>query len=338
MVVAPVCIGSYFPDNERYRASDSIRLSHMNPHPLPARLRLKHLELFRHVAEQQTLRRAAELCHITQPAATKLIADLEDLLGGKLFTRDRRGMKLTAEGEVMRRHVGVLLADVERMSEELVLARSGGEGHIRLGVLPSLAPGLLTRSIERMLQAHPRVRFTIREAATNQLLDSLERNELDMSFARVQEQSRAKDLHITKIYSEPFAVVIRRGHRLTRSPKRRLWNDLSAASWVLPEHGTPMRAMVDGLFRAHKALKPEPVVECTTLEKVADLIAGTDMVGVLPRSFALHGDRGDKLRLLQDDILFAPTSLVSREQDEHSPAMREFVTQVQAAATELRLR
>ncbi|HVZ42343.1 MAG TPA: LysR substrate-binding domain-containing protein [Ramlibacter sp.] len=300
-----------------------------------ARLRLKHLELFRHVAEQQTLRRAAQLCHITQPAATKLIQEVEELFGGKLFVRDRRGMRLTAEGEVMRRHVGVLMADLERMGQELALVRAGGEGHIRLGVLPSLAPGLLTRSIDRMLQAHPRVRITIREAATNQLLDAVERNELDLTFARMQEKSRAVGVRIVKVYSEPFAVVIRRGHALDRRRTRRMWDDLSNASWVLPERGTPMRAMVDGLFTSHGALRPEAAVECTTLEKVADLVAGSDMVGVLPRSFARHGERGSKLVLLKDDILFAPTSLVTRAHEEHPPVMEEFIRKVQQAAEEL---
>jgi DNA-binding transcriptional LysR family regulator len=305
---------------------------------LISRLRVKHLELFRHVAEQHTLRRAAELSHMTQPAATKLVQELEDIVKAPLFVRDKRGMKPTLHGEVMYRHVTLLLADMERMAQELALVTEGGEGHIRLGVLPSLAPGLLTRSISLMLEMHPRVRFTVREASTNDLLRSLERNELDVAFARVQDRAAADTLQVTRVYSEPFAVVVRKSHPLSRVPARKRWEALSKAVWVLPEMGTPMRAMMDEVFVRHAALRPATAVECTALEKVLDLIAGSDMVGVLPRSFVLHAERGSRLALLQGDIPFAPTSLVSRRQIQAAPVMGVFARTVQMAARELRLR
>ena len=304
---------------------------------LIGRLRVKHLDLFRHVAEQHTLRRAAELSHMTQPAATKLVQELEGIVNAPLFVRDKRGMKPTLHGEVLYRHVMLLLADMARMEQELALVTHGGEGHIRLGVLPSLAPGLLTRSISLMVQAHPRVRFTVKEAATNDLLRALERNELDVAFARVQDRAAAATLRIRRVYSEPFAVVVRKSHPLAGVPARKRWDALSRATWVLPEQGSPMRAAIDQVFVSHSALRPSAAVECTVLEKVLDMIAGSDMVGVLPRSFVQHAPRGKQLVMLQGDIPFAPTSLVARKQGEPAPVMELFAQAVERATRELGL-
>lgn len=306
------------------------------PPRILSRLRLKHLDLFRHVAQQQTLRRAAELMHMTQPAATKLVQELEEIFGAPLFVRDRRGARLTVEGQVLHRYVGILLADITRMAEEIALVHEGGSGHIRLGVLPSLAPGLLTRAVSMMFRAHPRVRITVREGSTKELLAAVEGNELDLAFARVLDRPEVAELKMTKIYSEPFAVVIRRGHPMAKIPPRRRWAALAKADWVLPEPGTPMRAVIDHLFAANGELRPQPVVECQTLERISDFVAGSDMAGVLPRSFANHGDRRRKLAALVD-IDFAPTFLVARAQDEPAPVTTEFMRIVQLAAANLQL-
>lgn len=301
------------------------------------KLRIKHLELFRHVCDLHTLRAAAEMSHMTQPAATKLVRELEEIVGATLFVRDQRGMRPTAEGGTLRRHVGVLLADMARMSQELAMVRDGEEGHIRLGVLPSLAPGLLTRSISSMIEKYPRVRFNVQEGSSTELLDAIDKNELDLAFARVIDRSRVDRLNLTHVYSEPFVVVMRRGRAVAQPRTRQRWEDLSRAMWVMPEKGTPMRGMLDQLFVSHRVMCPTPSVECATLEKVADLVAGSDMLGVLPRSFASHGDRGRKLAVLKEDVLSASTSLISRASGDAAPVMGRFVEMVLHAARELQL-
>ena len=72
---------------------------------LAGRLRFKHLELFQNVVDQHTLRAAAEVSSMSQPAATKLVQELEEMFGVPLFQRGKRGMRPTHYGEVMRRHI-----------------------------------------------------------------------------------------------------------------------------------------------------------------------------------------------------------------------------------------
>ena len=132
-----------------------------------SRLRLKHLEVFRSVCELHTIRKAAAASNMTQPAATKLIHELEDMFRVVLFQRTRRGMQLTPHGEILRRHIGVVMADIGNISAELDHFTGGGDGLIRLGILPSLSPALLARCINGLLQAHPRAQFSLVEGTTD---------------------------------------------------------------------------------------------------------------------------------------------------------------------------
>ena len=306
---------------------------------LTSRLRVKHLDLFSSVMDLGSLRRAADACSMTQPAATKLVHELEEMFAAVLFRRDKRGMEPTHHADVLQRHVAVLMADVARAQEEMSLASQGGSGHVRLGVLPSLAPGLLTLSVVRLLDRYPRLRFTIHEANTNELLDGVARNELDVTCGRIVERSAADELRLVEVYDEPFVIVARAGHPTARAP-RVDWKALSQALWVLPAAGTPMRNFINGLFSRHRAFRPLVAVECSALEKVAHLIAGSDMLGLLPRSFALRGETSGELVVVKRDLgdPFVPVSLISRRQVKRPPALDVLETMVCIVAGELGLR
>src|ERR1700733_3335267 len=106
--------------------------------PLSSRLRLKHLQLVRKVFEQHTLRAAAEASNMSQSAATKLLQEVEEMYAVSLFHRSKHGMKPTPYGDIVKRHIGILLADMERMEQEIAVVAQGGFGRVRLGILPSV--------------------------------------------------------------------------------------------------------------------------------------------------------------------------------------------------------
>lgn len=305
--------------------------------PLVSRLRWRHLDLFRCVMEQGTLRAAAEHAHMTQPAATKLIQELESMFGVPLFKRGKAGMGPTLYAETLHRHVNVVLADLARLEEEISAVSRGQRGTVRVGILPSLAPGLLTRAVALMMKEHPQVRVTIKEGATDELLAALSRNELDLAFARIIDQSVAGSLHSEVIYDEPFAIVCRSGHPMARRGARS-YRTLTKARWILPAEGSPIRALVDQIVLANGALRPTAAVECTTLEKVRDLVAGTDMIGVLPRSFVLKSADRRRLVLLKPTLpVHAPMSLAFRTPEDIAPAIEEFARKIRESAKELGL-
>ena len=306
--------------------------------PLASRLRLKHLQLVRHVFEQHTLRAAAEMSNMSQSAATKLLQEVEEMYAVPLFERSKHGMKPTAYGEAIERHIGVLLADMERMEQDLALVAKGGFGHIRLGVLPSVPATLLNGALAAMLSEYPGVRFSIYEADSSHLLASLQRNELDVIFARVLEREMSEGVRAIRIYDESFLVVSRLGHPLSRI-KRPSWKRLSEASWILPAQGTPLRSFINDCFSRNAAFHPTVVVECSTVERVRSLVTQSDMLAVLARSFVMQHGGQNKLAVLDCSLgpNFASTSLVMRQQSDLAPVVEAFCRIVRARVLELRL-
>lgn len=309
-----------------------------NRKPLASRLRLKHLQLAQQIFERHTLRAAAEASNMTQSAATKLLQELEEMYAVPLFQRSKYGMKPTSYGEAVRRHIGILLADMERMEQELALVAQGGYGRIRLGVLPSVPASLLNGAVKAMLAEYPGVRFSIYESDSTDLLANLLRNELDVTFARVLEREMTEGVRAIRVYDESFLIVSRPHHPLTRI-KRPSWERLSEAAWILPARGTPMRHFINESFSRNAAFRPTVVVECSTVERVRSLVLQSDMVAVLARSFVTQRRGQDKLAILDCSLgpNFASTSLVIRQHGELAPVVEAFCRVVQANAQELRL-
>ena len=305
---------------------------------LNSRLKMKHLELFRNVCEKQTLHSAAQASSMTQPAATKLIRELEDMLAVQLFERGRRGMRLTHYGVVLQRHVSILMADLAVMQHEIALVAQGAVGQLRLGVIPSLSSELVSAAIAGTLKDYPGVRFSIEEGPTTDLLARLTRNDLDLTFGRVLDLSVVRELRVVKVYDESFAIVARANHPLSR--KRGMdWKRLGEATWALPASGTPMRNLVDNLFTRNSILRPLVAVEYSTFEKMRRLIARTEILGVLPRSMAMLGEAAGELSIIRRDVdvNFAPISLIFRKQFDAPPVMHHFEQTVHAMARSLKL-
>ena len=307
------------------------------PAKLKTRLRVKHLELFRQIGELQSLRKAADACGMTQPAATKLVQELEDMFGLPLFHRERRGMRLTDHGEVVRRHIDIVMADVANMYADVHLFAAGGTGLLRLGIIPSLSSELLAHCVNELIATDPRARIQMRESSTDELLQQLATNGLDIIFGRVLHRANASNLRITKVYTESFEIVCAKSHRLAgRSSVS--WQELSEERWVLPATG-PLREMAEDMFTAHGVLRPLVAVASGSFHQTRHVIASGPLLGILPLSQALQGRMsGDVVSLRTGRAArFAPISLIARKDIEQPPLVREFERIAVRTAKSLRL-
>jgi DNA-binding transcriptional LysR family regulator len=302
--------------------------SPINVAPIPElkSMKIRHLELFNAVVEKQTLRKAAEVIQITQPAATKLIQELESILGAQLFTRDRKGMWLTQYGGVFKRHASTLMADLAQMHREIKQLQKGEVGQIRLGFVPSLDPELLSTAISNSLTKFPEIQIRTFEGSTNELLASMGRNELDLILGRILNLKIANQYAMHPIYKESFAIVC--GAKSLHKNKAGInWEQLSMGQWILPALQTPFREMIDNLFTQHGVLRPNVVVESSSFEKIQKLIINTELLGILPANLAIEGQKNKTLRLLKSDLgkNFAPISLIYRKDIEISPVTQKFI-------------
>ena len=100
-----------------------------------SRIKFRHLQTFVEVARQKSVMKAAELLHVRQPAVTKTIRELEEVLGVAVFERDGRGIKITRYGEVFLKHAGAALTALRQGFDSVSQALSGDAAPIRIGAL-----------------------------------------------------------------------------------------------------------------------------------------------------------------------------------------------------------
>jgi DNA-binding transcriptional LysR family regulator len=286
--------------------------------PWMLRLRVRHLEVFMTLVHTGSQSLTAERLHITQPALSKWLRELEQNAGCTLFERGRP-LRLTVYGDVLLRYAQRVLGDSSRTGDELEALRAGSSGHVRVGVLRAVAPILVPRAILACRRESPHVQISLHEDSMDNLLPRLRRHELDCVIGRLQSEAMAQGLVTEALYDEPVCAVVRRGHPLLR--KRRVsMRDTAPYSWILPLPGTPMRLRLESEFTAAGIALPRNAIESVSLLINEKLLQETDLISVVSRQLADHYEACGTLAILKLTMRHAlgPVGLLSI--DEHSTA------------------
>jgi len=260
------------------------------------RLRIRHLEVFRMLVRTGSQSETAALMHITQPALSKWLRELEEQAGCALMQRERP-LRLTADGEVLLRYAERVLGDSLRTGKELEAMRAGSSGLLRVGVLRAVAPVLVPHAILRCRQEAPRLQIRLYEDSLDNLLPALRRHELDCVIGRLHGQALGPEFQSEALYEEPVVAVVRRGHPLLK--KRRLaLADAAAYPWILPLPGMPMRVRLEAEFAAANVRLPAEQVESVSLMINETLLLASDMVSVVSQQLAQHYQQAGILSIL----------------------------------------
>lgn len=152
---------------------------------IDARVKFRHLQTFVEVARQKSVVKAAELLHVTQPAVTKTIRELEEVLGVAVFEREGRGIKITRYGEVFLRHAGAALTALRQGLDSVSQERSGEGPPIRVGALPTVSTRIMPRAIALFLKEKTGARIKIVTGENAVLLEQLRIGDLDLVVGRL---------------------------------------------------------------------------------------------------------------------------------------------------------
>jgi DNA-binding transcriptional LysR family regulator len=166
---------------------------------------------FTTVAEELHYGRAAERLHITQPALSRQIRDLERALGVTLFDRTSRRVVLSRAGQAVLGQARRALAESDRAAR---LAAHGDWGELAISVLPAVALGLLPAIIRAYRDAHPAIEVTISESFDDEQLAALTAGRIDAGFLRAA--AAPPGLHLETLLTEPLLAGLPTGHRLAR--------------------------------------------------------------------------------------------------------------------------
>lgn len=294
--------------------------------PLLTRLKLRQLALVIALAERRSLRQAASDVAITQPAATKLLRDLEAAVGLPLFVRHSWGMAPTAYGETFVRHARGLVSGVSEARNELTALAAGATGTLRVGGVTGAVPGLLTPLIRRMRAERPGVSVFVLVNTTDVMADALRMGTLDLAVCPVAADANTAGLRIEPLVEDTLRVVARASHPWVKRRSIPL-AALLGATWLLQPPETPLRRDVDAMLVANGQRPPASVVETVSIVATLALLQEMDAVTVMPNALARHYARFGMVRELPVKLAAAPSryALVTRAQRELSPAAAAFI-------------
>ncbi len=229
--------------------------------PWARKLKLRHLEVFLAAHHSGSLTAAAAQLHMTQPALSHWLSDMEDVVGSPLFLRNRR-LELTAEGEVLRLHATRMLRDVFRTDEDLKTVQAGLKGRLHIG--SGLPRVLFPKSIVRLHATWPDIFVSVVEAPFGTLLEMMANRQVDLIVGSLGAQTRRSGFATESLLADTIHVVARTGHPCLAQAGPPTWEELASHPWILPPIGSEMRTIFDDAFAAQDLPPPVPCAEAAS--------------------------------------------------------------------------
>ncbi|WP_306392019.1 LysR family transcriptional regulator [Telluria beijingensis] len=303
---------------------------------LKARLKTRQLLLLIALDDYRNIHRAAEELHMTQPAASKQVKDLEEMLDVRLFERLPRGMEPTIYGETMIRHARMALTSLALAHDDIVALKAGLAGQVEVGVIMAPAMALLPRAIARIKEQAPLLRIGVQLESSNVLLDKLKHGTLDFMIGRILEKEDSTGLIYEELTEEPACAVVRPGHPLLERRDLTL-ADIAERPWILPSPGSILRHRFDMMFLRAGLQPPVNVVDTTALLLVTALLQQTDALHVMPLEVAQYYASLNVMSILPIELPCKMDAFGIIRQQDHllSPGADLLLKAVRAAAAEI---
>jgi DNA-binding transcriptional LysR family regulator len=246
-----------------------------------SRLKTRQIVLLLQLYGQRSVLRAAQLTGMTQPAASKMLGELEDSLGVKLFERHARGVQPTLYGEILVRHARSAMSEMDRAHDEIMALKSGLAGRTSIGTVTSPGTHLIPRAIAAVKQSHPRIMVTVEMDFSRPLVAKLLEGRLDCVIGRILDTEGADSLNFEPLSDEPHSVIARAAHPFAQKQDLAI-EDLLECGWVLAGSGSLARGRLDSMLLERGFGYPKNVVETSALPVTISLLQITDMITMLP--------------------------------------------------------
>ena len=288
-------------------------------------LKLRHLRLMVALEETGQISGAAALLNMTQPAASRLLADLERTLGASLHDRHPRGVSLNETGQFLAVRARRLLSELDETGREISRMTSGTRGRVCVGAVTAPAIEIVLPAIREVRIAHPDIEIAVQVDTSDRLGEALLSRDLDFYIGRVFDQMDARAVSLRPIGPEPIALIVRRDHPLTRHEGVTL-ADCIAYDWVMQPHGGLLRGTMEAYLLERGLPVPSRITSTASILLTLAMIAGSNAIAPISRTVAeFHGGREGMnapiTRLpVAPELAVVPYALVRRRDDALSPS------------------
>ena len=302
-------------------------------------LKISHLRLLAALGETGQIGQAAGRIGVTQPAASRLLAEVEGIVGSPVHTRSGRGITLTAVGEALAiraQRVQMELRDAARDMAEIV---AGGAGHVRIGAVTGPALDRVLPSLRTVRLAQPQVTVEVIVATSDILCQQLLSGRIDFAIGRLPEGSERHLLQIIPIAAEPVSLVVRRGHPLDRGrPIEKM--DLLTYDWVMPGPESILCRAVLARLSEHGMTHPPQRLATASFLLTLALLQQSNAIAPLARAVADTFARALDAAYIQLPIDLGievpPFGLMTRKNMVLTPVAQRLVELILAADQPLR--
>ncbi|WP_071796526.1 LysR family transcriptional regulator [Natronohydrobacter thiooxidans] len=249
------------------------------------RLKPLHLRLLVAISEHGKLQRAAEHLAMSQPAASRILSEIEETLGTPLFERLPRGMRPTPLGARVLQRAALILVEYDALEKDIAMARDGLSGTVRIGAVTGPVLAYVMPAIRQIRQTAPDIEATIHVAPSVDLIRGLEDRKLDFIIARLPVGQEVSHLEVTPARHEQVALLVHQTHPLAGRGPCSL-QALLEFDWVIQERGAPIRQAVENAFFHAYLPLPGQVTNSSSLLVALDMITAGPTIAPVAQEVA----------------------------------------------------
>ena len=297
------------------------------------KLKVRHLESLLVLEEAGTLTEAAVRLHMTQPAMSHWLAEMEALVEAPLIIRGRR-LELTPAGKLLKQLAISVLGDVAKTGVALGAAAQGKSSILRIGTVWAGVASLLPRAVACFQQAHPDVSIAVTEAPFENLLEQLARKELDIAIGMLDARAYQGQLLQELLFDDDICIVVGRGSPLWGDTSLHTLKSLAGRQWITPQKSTAMRRQLDAAFVDAGIPWITPRVETSAITTLITLLHYGDYIGSCSEAMTrVQMVRGTLHRIQIDrSVRFGAVGIVWNK-DTHSSTVDEFIATAKLMAS-----
>ncbi|GAB5432257.1 MAG: pca operon transcription factor PcaQ [Epibacterium sp.] len=288
-------------------------------------VKIRHMQCLLEVVSCGSLKGAAERLYLTQPAISRTLKELEDILGSTLLLRSRAGVELTEAGEVFAHFARMSLAALDHGLESLERTRGGAlQQTVTIGALPSVAAGLLPRVAEGFQRLAPGAVLHLSDGPHGALIDLLRGGAVSMVIGRLGDPASMQGVSFTQLYTEEVVCVVRPGHPCLAAPEL---DDLSRWPVIFPPVSAAIRPQVERWLISHGLSEPPNRIETVSGAFARVHARDTDAIWMISHGVVRNElSDGRLIRLPFDTSLTkGPVGLMQRQDADPSPLESLFV-------------
>lgn len=253
---------------------------------LSKRLRMSQFYIFETVLTHGSISSASKTLHLSQPAVTKTIQDLEETLGQQLFIRTALGVQPTEFGLMLEQHVKKLTTDIRHLVDDLNHWNTGISGRIVIGTMLTASSDLLPRAILRLKDLAPNVAIEIKVGVNTILYPELANGEVDVMLGILPvDYSASQSLLHTPLFKETLCAVVGRENPLATQLSEN-WFKSQSLSWLIPPIATAAGKAVQQFFKDLDIKTPLRVIESVSIMANIAILTDSNFVALMPSSIA----------------------------------------------------